>query len=115
MAKYRTGWMTAAVVALAAGVLIQPAWGAGNAKAGKMVYAQKCQMCHAPDGNGNPGMAAALHVKFIPLGSPEIQKMTDAQIKEVITKGKGKMPAVQGITDADISNVIAYIRTFKKK
>jgi mono/diheme cytochrome c family protein len=114
MAKHGTRLVAAAIVTLAAGIMIQPAR-AGDAKAGKMVYEHKCQMCHAPDGNGNPGMGAALHVKFIPLGSEEVQKMSDADLKKVITEGKGKMPAVKGLSDADISNVIAFVRTLKKK
>lgn len=112
MAKYRTGLM-AAIVTLAAGVMILPAR-AGDAKAGKTVYSHKCQMCHGPDGNGNPGMAAALKVKFLPLGSPEVQKLSDAELKKIITEGKGKMPAVKGLSDAEISNVIAFVRTLKK-
>jgi mono/diheme cytochrome c family protein len=79
------------------------------------VYMHRCKMCHADTGNGNPGMAAALHVKFLPLGSAEVQKMSDADFKKVITQGKGKMRPIKGLTDAEIDNVIAFIRTLKKK
>jgi hypothetical protein len=40
--------------------------------------------------------------------------MSDADLKTVITQGKGKMKPVQGLSDADVGNVIAFIRTLKK-
>jgi cytochrome c2 len=41
--------------------------------------------------------------------------MSDADIKKVITEGKDKMKPVAGLNDTDISNVIAYVRSMKKK
>src|SRR5438552_15266285 len=106
--------MVAVGIAVVAGcIAVQPARSA-NAADGKAVYSRKCQTCHGPDGNGNPGMAAALKVKFKPLCSDEIQKMPDAAIKKVITEGKGRMKPSQGLSDADVGDVIAFIRTLKK-
>jgi mono/diheme cytochrome c family protein len=88
---------------------------AQDAAAGKAVYAKKCQTCHAADGNGSSGMATALKVEFKPLSSDEIQKKSDADLKKVVTDGTGKMKAVTGVTPDDISNIVAYLRTMKKK
>jgi mono/diheme cytochrome c family protein len=88
---------------------------AQDTAAGKAVYAKKCQACHAADGNGNAGMATALKVEFKPLSSDEIQKKSDADLKKVVTAGTGKMKAVTGTTPEDIDNVVAYLRTLKKK
>lgn len=87
---------------------------AQNAAAGKDVYSKKCQTCHGADGSGNPGMAKALKVEFKPLGSDEIQKKSDADIKKVITDGSGKMKPVTGVTGTDLDALVAYVRTLKK-
>jgi len=89
------------------------AWGADAAK-GKSVYAAKCQGCHAPDGSGNPGIAKAMGVTLEPLGGPAVQKMSDEEVRNVITTGKGKMRPVAGVAGADLDNLVGYIRTLKK-
>jgi mono/diheme cytochrome c family protein len=87
---------------------------AQDAAAGKMVYAKKCQSCHAADGNGNAAIAKALKADIKPLSSAEIQKMSDADIKKVITMGMGAMKPVTGLMPAEVDNVVAYVRTLKK-
>ena len=48
--------------------------------------------------------------------SPEVQSQTDAQLGEIITNGKDKMPAYKGKLTADqIKGLIAYIRELAKK
>jgi mono/diheme cytochrome c family protein len=89
------------------------AW-AADAAAGKAVYTSKCQACHAADGSGNPGLGKALGVTWVPLGSADVQKMSDDDLKKAITAGKGKMKPVASVTGADLDNVIAYVRTLKK-
>ena len=88
---------------------------AQDAAAGKAVYSKKCQSCHAADGNGNAAMASALKAEFKPLSSDEIQKKSDADLKKAITGGMGKMKPVTGVMPADVDNVVAYLRTLKKK
>ena len=75
---------------------------------------KRCKMCHGADGNGNPAMARMLGVEFKPMTSPEVQKLEDATISEQIIKGKGKMAKVRKITEQDIADVIAYIRSLKE-
>jgi mono/diheme cytochrome c family protein len=105
-----TALLAAAVVAAA--FTASPAF-AADAAAGKTVY-DKCKTCHAADGSGNPGMAKALNVTLKPLGGAEVQGMSDADIKKVITSGMGKMKPVTTVTGADLDNVVAYVRTLKK-
>jgi len=88
---------------------------AQDAAAGKTVYSKKCQSCHAADGNGNAAMASALKVEFKPLSSDEVQKKSDADLKMVITAGSGKMKPVMGLMAGDVDNIVAYLRTLKKK
>jgi mono/diheme cytochrome c family protein len=89
------------------------AW-AADAAAGQGVYDKKCKTCHGPMGEGNPGMAKVLATTITPLGSDEVQKMSDADLKKVVTQGKGKMKPVAGLSDADLDNVVAHVRTLKK-
>ena len=77
------------------------------------VYKAKCVICHAADGTGSPaGKKMGAH----DFTTPEVQKMTDAELTEIIAKGKNKMPgyAAKGMSAADIKGLVAYIRTLKK-
>ncbi|HVC00251.1 MAG TPA: cytochrome c [Candidatus Dormibacteraeota bacterium] len=101
-----------AALALPAAMFAAPK---GNAAAGKEVYQAHCQMCHGPNGEGNASLAKMLHATIPPLGSKEVQALSDAQMHEVIEKGKLKMPPVKGLSSADVDNVIAFVRTLAKK
>ena len=100
-------------VVLAAAVFASAAW-AADAGAGKAVYAKKCQVCHGADGQGSAGMAKALKVEIKPLGSAEVQKKSDAELKKVIAEGMGKMKPVADLSAGDADNVVAFVRTLKK-
>ncbi len=79
------------------------------AQSGADTYKAKCAMCHGADGSGKASMGTK------DLGSADIQKMSDADLTGAITNGKGKMPAYKGkLTDAQISDLVSYIRTMKK-
>ena len=81
---------------------------------GQAVYAAKCQGCHGPNGEGKEAIAKMFKVTMQHLGSKEIQAKSDADFKKVITNGQGKMKAVTGVSDADLTAVIAHVRTLKK-
>jgi mono/diheme cytochrome c family protein len=83
-----------------------------DAAAGKTVYTANCERCHAANGEGKPMIAKMLNVTMKPLGSAEVKALSDATLTKDITTGVGKMPAAK-ITDAQVKDVIAYIRTFK--
>jgi mono/diheme cytochrome c family protein len=89
------------------------AW-AADAAAGKATFDTKCRTCHAADGAGNPGIAKAMGVTLKPLGGDDVQKMSDADLKKVITAGSGKMKPVTGLTPAQTDDVVAFVRTLKK-
>jgi mono/diheme cytochrome c family protein len=98
-----------AVISLGIGM----AW-AGDVAAGKVVYEKKCRICHGDNGEGNPDVAKKLKAEQKPLWSDEVQKMSDADFKKLITEGKGKMKPPKNVSDADMDNVIAFVRTLKK-
>lgn len=104
---------TACCVFLWSTVLIQPAV-AASAKDGEAVYSARCKTCHGADGAGNSAIAKAMNVTMKPLGSAEVQTLSDADLKKDITSGVGKMKPVSGLSAADVDNVVAYLRTLKK-
>ena len=76
-------------------------------------YKAKCAMCHGADGKGSAtGQKMGVH----DFSSADVQKETDAQLTEIITKGKGKMPAYEGkLKDTEIKDLVAYVRGLGKK
>lgn len=94
-------------------VLVSSVGVASAEGAGKNIFASKCSICHGPDGSGKTSMGKALNIAD--LHSATVQKMSDADLKNVITNGKNKMPAFKGkLTDAQMGDVLAYIRTLGK-
>jgi mono/diheme cytochrome c family protein len=89
--------------------------GKGDAKAGHAVFEAHCQMCHGPHGEGNPALAKMLKTTIPNLGSKQVQSLTDAQIHEVILKGKNKMTPIKGLSAAQINDVIAFVRSLREK
>jgi cytochrome c553 len=82
-------------------------------------YTQLCQKCHGADGKGATTMGKKLGVKDY-----TDAKVQDALKDEAITKaikegvkdkdGKDVMKAAEGLNDADIKALVAYMRAFKK-
>ena len=87
---------------------------AADAGAGKAAYDRACKSCHGSDGTGNSKIAAAMKVDIRDLGSKEVQGVSDEQLKAIITDGKGKMKPTKTVSGADVDNVVAYVRSFKK-
>lgn len=83
-----------------------------DAAAGEALYATKCKGCHGTDGGGNPAIAGMIRVTLRPLGSGAVQAKSDADLKKDTTAGTGKMKPVK-LTDAEASDVVAYLRTLK--
>src|SRR5687767_14026489 len=76
------------------------------------VYKTKCATCHGADGKGQTPMGKKFGLR--PLGSPEVQKQTDAQLIAITSDGKGKMPAYKGkLTEAEIKGLVAHMRSLK--
>ena len=81
-----------------------------SAQGGADLFKQKCAMCHGPDGKGQTTMGKNFGLR--PLSSPEVQKQSDAQLKDIVLKGKGKMPA-QKVTDAQAGDLVKFVRSLK--
>ncbi len=88
---------------------------AGNAQAGKAVFEKSCKTCHGTDGQGNAAIAKMMRVTMRGLASQEVQAKSDAELKKDIVEGTGKMKPIKGLSDSQISDVIAFVRSFGKK
>jgi mono/diheme cytochrome c family protein len=99
----------AALVLLAASMAL-PAF---SQAPGADTYKAKCAMCHGADGLAATPMAKTM--KVVSFKDPTMVSASDAQFIASTTNGKGKMPAYTGkLTDAQIKDVISYIRTLQK-
>jgi cytochrome c6 len=95
------------VIVLALGVITISSSSAA-AQDAAATYKAKCAMCHGPDGKGGK-------MGTRDFASPEVKAESDAQLTEMITKGKGKMPSYEGkLKDTEIKDLVAYIRSLAK-
>jgi mono/diheme cytochrome c family protein len=78
------------------------------------IYKTNCALCHGADGSGEGTTGKALHAKD--LRSDEVLKKSDETLSEIISKGKGKMPAFGAkIKPDDVTKMVAYIRALPKQ
>jgi len=99
------------IVVLAAMVAFEVT--ASHAQDAAALYKGKCQVCHGADGTGDTTMGKKLGARDF--HSPDVAKMTDAELFDITKKGKAKMPPYDGkLTDAQIKDLVKYIRTLKK-
>ena len=103
------------------------AFAAGDAAAGKVIYDANCLSCHGATGKGDGPVGKALTPPPRDLSKGEFKfdtdgeggAGTDADIKAVVQKGAmafGGSPLMApwpALSDGDIDNIIAFIRSLK--
>ncbi len=81
---------------------------------GATLFRSNCALCHGGDASGNTALGKKY--KLRDLKSPEVQKATDAEWFDLISKGKKPMPAFGGrLKEDQIRQVISYLRECGKK
>jgi mono/diheme cytochrome c family protein len=101
--------MQVAVLSLAVSIVTPVFAQSGGAD----IYKAKCAMCHGPDGLGATPAGKAL--KAASFKDPAVAKASDADLAAIVKNGKNKMPPYTGkLTDAQITAVVAYLRTLQK-
>jgi cytochrome c6 len=80
--------------------------------ASETLYKTKCATCHGADGAGSAmGTKMGAH----DFTTAAVQGMSDADLTDIITNGKNKMPKYgASLKPEDIKGLVAYIRTLKK-
>jgi cytochrome c oxidase cbb3-type subunit III len=104
-------------IAIRTSLVAVPAFADGDAQHGQALFLRYCQGCHGPDGNG-AGKGFMPHIG--PLARKGyIDQLPDEYLATVIKEGgaatgkSGFMPSWKTtLTEQDIVDVIAFIRTF---
>lgn len=98
----------------AIGVVFLLAQSARSQESGETLFKSKCAMCHGPDGAGKTMMGEKL--KIPDLHSDVVQKKTDAELTQTITKGKGSMPSNEGkLSKEQVVSLVGFVRDLGKK
>ncbi len=90
-----------------------------NAADAKAVYDKDCAKCHGADGKGETKMGKKMGAKDYTTAKAQ-EELTDEAACKAIKEGykdkDGKviMKPAEGLSDADIKGLVAYMRKFKK-
>ncbi|MEN8892429.1 c-type cytochrome [Planktotalea arctica] len=87
-----------------------------NAQIGKRGYDAKCAVCHGPNGAGQDGVAPPLvHIIYEPShhGDEAFQRAAAMGVRAHHWRF-GNMPAVEGLTRADVAMITAYVRELQR-
>jgi cytochrome c6 len=81
--------------------------------ASSTTFRTKCVMCHGQDGAGSP-VGKTMNVPD--LRSRAVQKLSDPELGQIISDGKGGMPSFKSLLNEDqIHRLVAYIRSLAAK
>lgn len=90
-----------------------------RAEDAKANYEKDCAKCHGTDGKGQTKMGQKLGAKDYTDAKVQAELKDEAAIKAIKEglkdkDGKQLMKPAEGLSDADIKALVAYMRTFKK-
>jgi cytochrome c553 len=106
------------VLTVSIAVMVMVAWSARAADA-KALYEQDCAKCHGVDGKGETKMGKKLGAKDYTDAKVQAELKDDAAVKAIKEglkdkEGKSLMKPAEGMSDQDITGLVAYMRSFKK-
>jgi mono/diheme cytochrome c family protein len=79
--------------------------------ASSATFRTKCAMCHGQDGGGSE-VGKSMNVPD--LRSPVVQKLSDAELAQIISNGKGGMPSFKNsFSEEQIHGLVTYIRSLR--
>jgi cytochrome c6 len=80
---------------------------------GQMLFNHNCATCHSQ--NGTP-TAVGKSLNAPDLGSAPVRNQTNAQLQQIISNGKGNMPAFKDkLSQAEVDSLVAYVHTLSKR
>jgi cytochrome c6 len=84
-----------------------------DSAASSATFRTKCAMCHGPDGSGSE-VGKSMNVPD--LRSAVVQKLPDGQLAQIISDGKGGMPAFKNsLSEDQVHSLVAHIRSLRGK
>lgn len=84
-----------------------------DSAASSTTFRTKCVMCHGQDGGGST-VGKTMNVPD--LRSPAVQKLSDPELAQIISDGKGGMPSFKSsLSEDQIHSLVTYIRSFAAK
>jgi mono/diheme cytochrome c family protein len=105
---------TSQVATILFAAVLLPAGLANAQGAAEKTYKAKCMACHGTDGSGNTPAGKKLGAHDF--RSPDITKMSDVELMEILSKGKNKMPGYEkSLKEFEIKDLVAYVRELGKK
>jgi quinoprotein glucose dehydrogenase len=69
---------------------------------GRSIFVANCSLCHGTNREGNPPGIPSL----VDVGA----KLSDDQIESIVQHGQGPMPSFSGLSAADITSLLAYLK-----
>lgn len=88
------------------------------------IFSMSCIMCHGRTGDGDGEVARKLGITIRPLGGNEVQAMSDAELRKIISEGirdtsrsnARYMPGWQeSLTSLQIDDLVKLVRSMKKQ
>jgi len=84
-----------------------------DSAASTATFRTKCAMCHGQDGGGSE-VGKSMNVPD--LRAPGVQKLSDAQLAQIISNGKGGMPSFKNsLSEEQIHALVAHIRSLHQQ
>jgi cytochrome c6 len=109
---------TAILAAVVAGSILFPISNvtvnaAQDSAATTATFKTKCALCHGPDGSGSE-VGKSMNVPDF--RSDAVQKLSDAELAQIVSDGKSGMPSFKGSLTADqIHALVKHVRTLAVK
>lgn len=94
-----------------------PASDAAAISAGEGLFGMACASCHGKDGRHPSNIGQAMYPRVLDLGSPDVQKLSDAELFWVVKNGirLSGMPGFGKIlSDDEIWQAAYYVRSLHK-
>jgi len=84
-----------------------------DSAASSATFRAKCAMCHGQDGSGSE-VGKSMNVPD--LRSQAVQKLSDAELAQIISDGKGGMPSFKNsLSEDQVHSLVAHIRSLRGK
>ena|SRR6266850_2376220 len=84
-----------------------------DSAASSATFRAKCAMCHGQNGSGSE-VGKSMNVPD--LRSQAVQKLSDAELAQIISDGKGGMPSFKNsLSEDQVHSLVAHIRSLRGK